>query len=412
MERAELGRLLGGSSTQATRTVIAESNDARFRARFADAAAGRGEVFLCDPKWGETERAQFQAITSSGETLTIAPFAQNETGWLMVATGGSSGSLRFARHDSETINAAVSGFTKHFGLRRVNAAGVLPLHHVSGLMAWLRCAMTGGTYLHLDWKEIEAGKQPVLPTMPDGWVLSLVPTQLERLLRDVGAVEWLKNFQIIFLGGGAPWPELLEKAASTRLPLASGYGMTETAAMVTALRPEEFISGVRNSGSALPHALVTIEPDGSVAIAGKSLFRGYYPAWRDSGAFVTGDLGALDVHQRLTVLGRRDGLIITGGEKVNPGEVEAVLRATDEFTDVAVLGLPHPEWGTQVVAAYPAGCEPGEEKVRAALTQQLARFKHPRYFIAVSSWPRNEQGKLNRPALACLAELELRQSRK
>lgn len=402
MERAELGRLLGGNGLAVARTVIAEADAARFRAKFADAVAGPGEIFLSDPKWAGAERAQFHAVLAAGESLTAAPFGQNETGWLMVPTGGSSGAIRFARHDSMTMGAAVAGFTKHFSLRRVNAVGVLPLHHVSGLMAWLRCAMTGGTYLHADWKEIEAGKRPELPAMPDGWVLSLVPTQLERLLRDAAAVTWLRNFQIIFVGGGPSWPELLEAAASARLPLSLGYGMTETAAMVTALKPEEFLAGARTSGTALPHARVTVDSQGAIAIAGKSVFRGYYPGWRDGGAYMTEDLGAFDRQEQLTVLGRRDGVIITGGEKVNPTEVEATLRGTGEFADVAVLGIPHPEWGSQVVAAYPVGNDPDLVKVSAALTRQLARFKHPQSFVALSSWPRNEQGKLNRAELVRL----------
>ena len=414
MERAELARLLGGTATHSPRTVIAEANAAQFRAKFADVVAGTGDVFLADPKWGEEEWDQFHAVLASGVSLTAAPFTQgpaglaapklqgSEGGWLMIPTGGSSGAMRLARHDSATMSAAVIGFTKRFGLRRVNAVGVLPLHHVSGLMAWLRCVMTEGTYVHADWKEIEAGKRPALGAMPEGWVLSLVPTQLERLLRDPAAVEWLRKFQIIFVGGGPAWPELLDQAAAARLPLAVSYGMTETAAMVTALKPDEFLAGIRNSGAALPHALLKIDGDGAITVAGKSLFRGYYPSWRESGAFTTEDLGVLDEPGRLTVLGRRDGVIITGGEKVIPGEVETVLRGTNEFSDVVVLGVLHQEWGTQVVAAYPTGSAPNLDKVRAALTQQLARHKHPQRYVAVASWPRNEQGKVNRAMLAQL----------
>jgi len=404
MERAELGQLLGGHATRAIRTVISETDATEFRAKFADAVAGTGEVFLSNPKWVETEREQFQSLLAGGDFLTAAPFGQTETGWLMLPTGGTSGSQRFARHDSGTISAAVAGFKKHFGLQQVNAVGVLPLHHVSGLMAWLRCAITGGNYLHADWKELEAGNRPTLPAMEDGWVLSLVPTQLERLLREADAVEWLQRFRIILVGGGPAWPDLLERAAAAQLPLALCYGMTETAALVTALRPEEFLAGARNCGAGLPHALLGIDADGAITIAGKSLFRGYYPGWRETGVFVTEDLGALDVSRRLTVFGRRDGAIITGGEKVNPAEVEMVLRGTGEFADVAVFGVPHAEWGSQVVAAFPAGREPDLGKVRDALSAQLARYKHPARFVALASWPRNEQGKLNRAALARLVE--------
>jgi len=387
--------------------VIAEADAVVFCAQFANAVAGTGDVFLGNPKWVETEREKFHSLLAGADFLTAAPFGQGETGWLMIPTGGTSGSQRFARHDSGTVGAAVAGFKKHFDLQQVNAVGVLPLHHVSGLMAWLRCVITGGSYRHAGWKELEAGKRPKLPPTSDGWVLSLVPTQLERLLRDSAAVEWLKGFRIILVGGGPAWPELLERAAAAKLPLSLCYGMTETAALVTALKPEEFLAGARNCGAGLPHALLGIDADGAITVAGQSLFRGYYPGWRDTGVFVTEDLGALDVNRRLTVFGRRDGAIITGGEKVNPAEIEVVLRGTGEFTDLAVVGVPHAEWGSQVVAAYPQGGEPDLGKVREALTAQLARYKHPARFIALPSWPRNEQGKLNRAEVARLVGLSL-----
>ena len=132
--------------------------------------------------------------------------------------------------------------------------------------------------------------------------------------------------------------------------------MTETAAMVTALRPEEFLAGRRGCGSALPHARVELDADGVIQIAAESLFRGYYPHWREGGGpWPTEDLGRFDEHGSLHVLGRRDAVIITGGEKIEPGEVEAVLRATGQFADVAVIGVPDAEWGEAVVACYPAG---------------------------------------------------------
>lgn len=424
MERAELGRRLRrgagemppetssrGATVPAPHRVISETKPERFMAALADAVGGTGDVFLADPGWGETEWDQFHSLLATGATLTTAPFVQNdqgagapvpsgnETGWLMIPTGGTSGILRFARHDGATLAAAVTGFTKHYGLRQVNAVGVLPLHHVSGLMAWMRCALTGGEYLQADWKEIEAGRRPALRSAAEGWVLSLVPTQLERLLRDRAAIDWLRGFRLIVLGGGPAWPDLLNRAAAERLPLSLSYGMTETAAMVTALLPADFQAGVRSSGWALPHAVVKTSAEGVVVIAGKSLFRGYYPGWREPGEFATEDLGSLDPFGRLTVSGRRDGVIITGGEKVNPSEVEAVLRATGEFADVTVVGLPHAEWGAEVVALYPANPAPDLAKVAVALAGQLARHKLPRRFVAVPDWPRNAQGKLNRTDL-------------
>jgi len=320
----------------------------------------------------------------------------------MIPTGGSSGRIKFARHDQDTIAAAVTGFTRHFGLTQVNAVGLLPLHHVSGLMAWMRCVLTGGVYLPAAWKAVEAGVWPELPAVPGGWVLSLVPTQLERLLRSPDAVRQLRTYRCIFLGGAPAWPELLAEAAAARLPLSTGYGMTETAAMAAALRPEEFLAGKRGVGSVLPHAALRLDPDGRIVISGDSVLRGYYPDWDDRREFATEDLGTVDAAGHLTVLGRRDGVIITGGEKVRPEEVEAVLRGSGQFSDIAVLGLPDAEWGQRVVAAYPAGPEPDWKVVSAALDQTLAPYKRPKEFLAIAHWPRRGPGKMNRLELAAL----------
>lgn len=411
MERAELSAALGRPAAVANSgmrpVLISEADPARFMAAFADAVAGGTEVFLCDPSWGKAERAQLEA--SLRAVPSTPPDGLTGSGWLMIPTGGSSGQLKFARHDQTTLACAARGFLRHFSLSRVNAAGVLPLHHVSGLMAWLRCALTGGEYRHLDWKKIEGGELPELPSRPDGWVISLVPTQLERLLGRPEATAWLQQFRIIFLGGAAAWPELLDRAMAARLPLSLGYGMTETSAMATALRPEEFQSGLRDSGAVLPHARVWVASDGTVSVSGESLFHGYYPQWELQRSFVTGDLGRLDGHAHLTVLGRRDGVIISGGEKIQPAEVETALRSTKQFRDVVVLGVADAQWGQAVVAAYPVDSRPDLARVEQTLKCELAAYKRPKRYVPLSGWPVTAAGKVNRgEVLRLIREMENR----
>ena len=352
-----------------------------------------GFVFLCDPKWGDVERAQVEALYSEipGRKSKIPE------GWLCVPTGGTSGGVRFARHDEKTLSVAVRGFCKHFGIERVNAVDVLPPHHVSGLMSRVRCAATGGEHVAWDWKQLEDGGLPWLTPSPDGWVISLVSTQLQRLLASIELVAWLRKFRVILLGGGPIWPELAAAAAHLKLPLTLSYGMTETAAMVTALRPEEFLAGARDCGTALPHARITLNKAGVVTVAGESLFRGYFSsAAPKARKFTTEDLGRIDEHGHLHVLGRRDAMIITGGKKVQPAEVEAVLRASGEFTDVVVIGIPDPEWGEAVVACYPAGGRVPDFK---RSIKGLPGHQRPKRFVAVEDWPRNAQGKINHTAL-------------
>lgn len=353
-----------------------------------------GYVFLRDPRWGEAERAQVVALRAEIEDRQ----AEVDAGWLCIPTGGSSGAIKFARHDERTLGAAARGFLAHFGFTRVNAVDVLPPWHVSGLMARVRSQLSGGTHVAWDWRRLEAGERPELGR--GDWVLSLVPTQLQRLLESSAAVDWLRRFRVIFLGGGPVWTELADAAAAARLPVSLSYGMTETAAMVAALTPEEFLAGQRSSGRALPHARISLTTEGLISIEGESVFRGYFPSGSESRRFVTEDLGMIEAGGFLRVLGRRDAVIISGGEKVQPAEVEAALRATGEFGDVAVIGVPDPAWGERVVVCFPTETRrPDVERVRASLRETLAAYKRPKDYVAIAEWPRNAQGKLNRAAL-------------
>lgn len=349
-----------------------------------------GAVFLCSDDWSAGERTQAEALMA--QPALAAPPA--ESGWLCIRTGGTGGTVRFARHDEATLGAAAVGCAAFFGLGRMNAVDVLPPHHVSGLMARVRCAVTGGRHLAWSWKELEAGRVPALPA--GDWVISLVPTQLQRLLKVPAASAWLRRMAVIYVGGGPLWPDLADAAAADDLRVAPVYGLTETAAMVAGLRPEEFLAGERSAGRTMPHASLAITEDGVVRIEGQSVYRGYWPEWSGTRSFTTEDLGRIDARGHLFLHGRRDAVIITGGKKVQPAEVEAVLRANGGFADVAVIGVPDPEWGEMVVAFYPTtGSQPDFERVVAA----LAPHQRPKRFVALATWPRTAHGKVNRAAL-------------
>lgn len=367
--------------------------------RATGGAIERGDVFfLGDPSLApNVDDAASNLRVAAGDV--DAAVAEGR-GWLRVATGGTSGERRWVRHDERTLTAAVRGFCAHFGLTRVNAVDVLPAYHVSGLMARLRCAETGGRHVAWSWKRLEAGDRPELDPTQGDWVLSLVPTQVQRLLASPAAVAWLRGFKVVFVGGGPVWPELADAAARTGLRLSLSYGMTETAAMVAALRPEEFLAGARSCGGTLPHAKIMLDADGRVGIAGESVFLGYGSSERTEEVFWTEDLGRWDDRGYLEILGRRDAVIITGGKKVQPQEVEAALRASGEFSDVAVIGVSDAEWGEIVVACYPAdGREP--DLVRAV--EGVRGAMKPKRFLAVADWPRAAQGKINRAQLKTLA---------
>lgn len=428
--------------------LLAEQEPIRFLAAFFAAVQQPCRVWLANPHWGQQEWAQVAAqcqpdcvigevpsiIKTSGSVQasenrhrTLAdpptpPLPHSPTPSILIPTGGSSGNIRFAVHTWETLAASVQGFRQHFDCDRVDAYCVLPLHHVSGLMQAMRCLLSGGhlalqafsdLLTHGAW----AGSFQERPPDPDhNQFLSLVPTQLQRLLKVEGeAMSWLRQFHAILLGGAPAWPSLLQTARELGLPLAPTYGMTETAAQVATLLPSEFLDGQGGNGRALPHADLTIHdaggyelPSGQVgqiAIAAQSLALAI-GSQAIAAPLLTGDLGYLDQAGYLHVVGRETSLIITGGEKVLPTEVEAAILATALVTDVAVLGIPDADWGERVIAVVTGMSEAdaamptdGYQRLQSALRSQLSPYKMPKQWFCCSTLPRNAQGKLNRPAL-------------
>jgi O-succinylbenzoic acid--CoA ligase len=268
---------------------------------------------------------------------------------------------------------------------------------------------TGGRFRWQAYRHLEGAiaRGEPLPD-PEGYALSLVPTQLQRLLPQ--GTDWLRCCRVIFLGGAPAWSTLLSRARELALPLAPCYGMSETAAMVTLLAPQAFRVGAEGVGPPLPHVVLTLEPEGALALRSPSLALGY---WEAPGQLVplTGEGQPFRPDDRgewtpagLRLLGRASDKILSGGENVWAGEVEAQIRATGLVADVAVLGVPDADWGQRVAAAVVL--QPGTDlpTLEAALRSRLAPYKRPKQWLCLPSLPRNSQGKVNRPPL--LAQLQ------
>jgi o-succinylbenzoate---CoA ligase len=241
---------------------------------------------------------------------------------------------------------------------------------------------------------------------PQQYFLSLVPTQLQRLLQQPMLIPWLQQFHTILLGGAPAWPTLLQQAKQHQLNLAPTYGMTETASQVVTLKPQDFLQGRLDAGTVLPHAQIEILDQtgqpiaigqiGTIALQAKSLFQGYYPNHSPESRFQTDDRGYFDGQNHLHLTGRSSRKIISGGENIYPEEVEAALHNTGQVNDVYVTGLPDEHWGEAIVTFY-VPQHPGinAQTLKAALEDRLSRYKHPKQWLSVEEIPRNAQGKVD-----------------
>ncbi len=408
------------------RLCLAASDPVRFLAQFCAAVVTQTPVFLCNPRWQAQEWQQVGEIVQPDlmwglpedqqENKGLKPLACppqgdldaaiaqiNGQGIICIPTGGSSGRVKFAIHIWDTLTAAVTGFYDYFDRRPVQSYCVLPLYHVSGLMQALRAILTGGQVWIGDYHRLKQGQFPT--DLGSEVFLSLVPTQLQQILTWDDAPQWLRQFRAIFIGGAPANPALLDRAADLGLPLAPTYGMTETAAQIATLKPADFLAGKRTSGPVLPHAQIESLPDQRLQIRAASLCWGYYPElWRDR-TFTADDLGQFDPQGHLTLLGRQQRQIITGGENVAPEEIEAAILATGQVADVCVVGLPDPVWGEAIAALYaPMLSEAQLHSIQTHLRRTLAPHKIPKQWHGCAQLPRNAQGKLDYGQMSAIAQ--------
>lgn len=308
----------------------------------------------------------------------------------VVPTSGSTGTPRPVVLSDEAMEASARASVARLGC----ADGdrwllALPLHHVAGLAVLRRCHALGSA------PEVHAGFDLDAVAASESRWWPLVPTMLARLL-DPGVDVAGRG---VLLGGAAADPDLVDRARSAGATVAVGYGMTETCGgcVYDGVPLDGVEAAVGDDGRIRLRGAVTAtgvrEPDGTVA-----------PVVDADGWLRTDDVGRL-VDGRLSVDGRADHVVVTGGENVAPETVEGVLRTHDQVLDAGVLGVPDPDWGQRVVALV-VPTDPDDPPTLAALRDHvgatLGRIAAPRDLHLVDALPHTSLGKLARGRLADL----------
>ncbi len=275
----------------------------------------------------------------------------------------------------------------------------LPPYHIAGVQMLVRSLLAGTVPVGLD---VSAGFDiSGLPSAVDELgsgrrYTALVATQLAKALTDPAAAAALAELDAVLVGGGpAPRP-ILDAAAAADITVVRTYGMSETA------------GGCVYDGVPLDGVKVRLDADGRIVIGGPTLANGYRnppdpDPFAEPGWFRTDDIGAVDDSGVLSVLGRADEAISTGGLTVLPQPVEAALRTHPAVSDCAVFGLADERLGQRVVAAVVLAdghIPPSLEELRAHVMHTLDRTAAPRELHIVDALPMRGIGKVDRQALA------------
>jgi O-succinylbenzoic acid--CoA ligase len=310
--------------------------------------------------------------------------------WAVIFSSGTTGEPKGVALSGAALEASAVAHATHTGAGAACWLLDLPLYHVGGLSVLTR-AFFLHTPLALSLAQFSAAATAAW--IRSGLVqgISLVPTTLVRLLREPEVP--FEKLALILLGGAPALPELVSEARARKAPLRLTYGMTEHASQIAT----EKSAGLEP----LPKVELKIEQN-EILVCSPALASGYFQNGElrllplRSGFFPTGDLGELR-EGRLHILGRASEIIITGGKKVFPAEVEAALSAMEGVKECAVMGLPDSEWGELVVAAIVGTASAAQ--LKAGLKQKLEGFKVPKRFVRVSSIPRTPSGKVMRHEL-------------
>jgi len=264
----------------------------------------------------------------------------------------------------------------------------LPLHHIGGLSVLIRAAL-GATTVVLQ-GAFDAKAAATVLDSGTITVASLTPTMLERILAAREALPLPDAVRVLLVGGGPASDALVAKCRELALPVALTWGMTEAASQLATRLPGDLSPLERG----LP-LLTTVEArmrDAALEVEGPAI----------GGRLTTRDRGAVSA-RHVVVHGRLDDAIVHGGENIDPREVERALLTHPAVRECAVVGLPSPTQGADVVAALvPDGAPTADEALRAHCRSRLAAYKIPTRFRWVSALPRTALGKLAAAAVARL----------
>ncbi len=291
---------------------------------------------------------------------------------IILNSSGSSGKPRKCIHSLENLNlsAKASGIwleKQGFKLQNCLIFNTLPLNHISGLMPLLRSKIWSCDYINISPKLIKKTKELLVFTNEikkenQHLITSLVPTQLKRLLSEKDGINWLKTFDLIWIGGASISSETSSKCRLEKINLAPCYGSTETAAMVTSLKPKEFLEGIDNVGEILCDINIRISKKGLIQIKSERIgIELLEPSktknfkdkngWWESSDF--GEIQELNDFSYLKFISRIDNAFNSGGEIVFPEVIklrlsEFISNEKIPIENFMISNIPNKEWENKI----------------------------------------------------------------
>ena len=335
-------------------------------------------ALLKDPPEGMSTAAPDSMVVQEGRRGSVAAPQPIHRPATLLFTSGSTGQPTGVLHAWSNHLYSAKGANANMPLGTGDRWLLsLPLYHVGGLAILVRCALAGAAVAV---PALEASVAGAL-NRSGATHLSLVATQFRRLLKaqDAGSPP---HIRAVLLGGGPIPMGLLRRGHAQGWPLHTSYGSTEMGSQVTTTAPGAPWTDLQTAGRRLPHRRVRIADDGQILVGGATLCVGVMDddRVRDprvEGWYPTGDVGRLDAQGRLWVQGRIDRQFVSGGENIQPEEIEVALERIEDIDRAVVVAVPDEEYGRRPVAFVQSTGGLRPDAWRRTLAATLPRFKLP-----------------------------------
>jgi o-succinylbenzoate---CoA ligase len=385
-------RLARRSGSRRARVVIAAPARATVAA-IHEALAERVPLALIHHALPPAEQARRRAAV---EAVRLPPDAA-----VVLFTSGSTGDARGVVLSRAALLAAAEASAIHLGWRDDDRwLAPLSLAHAGGLAIIVRCLVARRPIALLEAAAFDRARTTAL--LEDCTLASFVPAQLAALLDDP-AWQPPPRLRAVLLGGAAASPSLLAAAAARGVPFLTSYGMTEALGQV-ATAPLDRAGDPRARPVALAGVTLaagTSEAPAAIRVRAPMLATCYLDGAPITPELITSDLGYL-AGGELHVVGRADDVIVTGGAKVHPATVEAVVLATPGVRAAIAFGAPDPRWGQLVAVALEVDDRFDRAGAARAWHAQLPAQARPRELVLTEALPLLATGKLDRRVAARL----------
>ncbi|HQF42237.1 MAG TPA: AMP-binding protein [Ignavibacteriaceae bacterium] len=358
------------------------------------------KTFFSFDNLSDTEIIKKNDIEINPGLITDLKIPEEKNEAVVIFTSGSSGKPRGVVHTfSSLINNIKNGNVLLRQEEKDRWLASLPFYHIGGFQIICRSLYFGSTLIIP--KSIQTNDIIDSIALFNPTHLSLVSTQLERLLNiSISPGKFLK---VALIGGGFIDDDLMIQADKSGWNPFRVYGSSETGSMITAISAKEIKTRPLSSGKPFPNVELIISEESEILIKSSSLFKNYLNDSNETNNkfidkyYKSGDIGFIDNEGYLFVEARRNDLIITGGENVNPIEVERVIQKINGIKEVCVFPQQNKIWGHIVACAVVTDDESVNEKmIKDFLKLKIAGYKIPKKFFFTTELPKTSLGKFER----------------